>query len=66
MTDLHQAPRASFTDMSTSTKEDWMVIMGQRTELEQALPDRIIEQFGLAQADAVGLLFLPLVAVPIP
>jgi hypothetical protein len=45
MTDLHEAPRASFTDMSTSTKEDWMVIMGQRTELEQALPDRIIEQF---------------------
>ena len=54
MTDLHEAPRASFTDMSTSTKEDWMVIMGQRIELEQALPDRIIEQFEHLRDDYGG------------
>ena len=54
MTDLHEAPRASFTDMSTSTKEDWMVIMGQRIELEQALPDRIIEQFDHLRDDYGG------------
>ena len=54
MTDLHEAPRASFTDMSTSTREDWMVIMGQRTELEQALPDRIIEQFDHLRDDYGG------------
>jgi len=47
-------PRADFTDMAQSTREDWMVIMAQRTELEQGLPDRIIEQFEHLRNDYGG------------
>ena len=45
MADLSQAPRASFTNSSNSTKEDHMIISGQRAALERSVPDRIIEQF---------------------
>ena len=51
---IDPGPRAVFTDMSQSTREDWMVIMGQRTELEQALPDRIIEQMEHLRNDYGG------------
>lgn len=51
---IDPGPRAVFTDMSQSTREDWMVIMGQRTELERALPDRIIEQMEHLRNDYGG------------
>ena len=54
VTDPASAPRASFTDMAESTVEDWQIIMGQRVELEQSLPDRIIEQFGHLRNDYGG------------
>tara|TARA_B100000029_G_scaffold52390_1_gene47633 strand:+ start:723 stop:1301 length:579 start_codon:yes stop_codon:yes gene_type:complete len=54
LTDPAAAPRASFTDMAESTAEDWSIIMGQRAELEQSLPDRIIEQFGHLRNDYGG------------
>jgi len=57
MTDLTEpttAPRASFTDMSKSTPEDWTIIMAQRAELEHSLPNRIIEQFSHLRNDYGG------------
>ena len=34
MTDqIDPGPRAGFTDMALSSKDDWLVIMGQLTEL---------------------------------
>ena len=54
MADLSQAPRASFTDISACTEEDCMIIGSQRAELEQSLPDRIIEQFEHLRNDYGG------------
>jgi predicted HD phosphohydrolase len=54
MADLSQAPRASFTNSSNSTKEDHMIISGQRAALERSVPDRIIEQFEHLQNDYGG------------
>jgi predicted HD phosphohydrolase len=54
MADLSQMPRASFTNSSNSTKEDHMIISGQRAALEQSVPDRIIEQFEHLRNDYGG------------
>ena len=42
MTDIENAPRAAFTSFADSTKEDWELIMSQRSELEAALPLSLI------------------------
>ncbi len=47
-------PRAAFRSFEESTRDDWMLIMSQRGELEAALPDRILEQFGHLRNDYGG------------
>ena len=42
MTDQAAPPRASFRSFEESTKDDWMLIMEQRSELNAALADRIL------------------------
>ena len=54
MTDIENAPRATFTSFADSTKEDWELIMSQRSELEAALPGRILEQLELLRNDYGG------------
>ena len=54
MTDQAAPPRASFRSFEESTRDDWMLIMSQRGELEAALPDRILEQFGHLRNDYGG------------
>ena len=54
MTDIENAPRAAFTSFADSTKEDWELIMSQRSELEAALPGRILEQLELLRNDYGG------------
>jgi len=54
MTDQATPPRASFRSFEESTRDDWMLIMEQRSELEAGLPDRILEQFGHLRDDYGG------------
>ncbi|MEE3212096.1 MAG: phosphohydrolase, partial [Actinomycetota bacterium] len=54
MTDQATPPRASFRSFEESTRDDWMLIMEQRRELEAALAARILEQFEHLRDDYGG------------
>lgn len=47
-------PRASFSDMAASTREDWAIIATQFTEFAGALPDRILQHLKLLEGDFGG------------
>ncbi len=47
-------PRADFTDLATSTQEDWSIIATQFTEFAGLLPDRIMRHLNLLDGDFGG------------
>jgi predicted HD phosphohydrolase len=49
-----QQPRAKFTDMTTSTKQDWDIIAKQFMAFASHLPDRIIQHLKLLEGDFGG------------
>lgn len=49
-----QQPRAEFTDMATSTKQDWGIIAEQFTAFASHLPDRIVQHLKLLEGDFGG------------
>jgi len=54
MSEVTARPRATFTRMEESTAEDWAIISGQHDHLVAALPDRILAQMRLLDADFGG------------
>jgi predicted HD phosphohydrolase len=50
----HDVPRAQFTRLDQSTREDWQILAGGFVELTRGLPDRIIAHLKLLQGDFGG------------
>src|SRR5215470_3122204 len=48
------APRASFTTMEASTKEDWQILSAEFLAYSQRLPDRILAHLRLLDGDYGG------------
>lgn len=46
--------KAAFKAMTTSTKEDWQLIIGEQKSYVEGLPDRITQHLGLLDADFGG------------
>lgn len=47
-------PRARFSDMASSTREDWQIIAAQFMDYAHALPDRILEHLKILEGDFGG------------
>ncbi len=52
MTDT--APRAAFTSMDTSTREEWAIIAGEHEKLVAALADQVLDHLRLLDGDFGG------------
>jgi predicted HD phosphohydrolase len=50
----HDAPRASFSDMASSTKADWQVIGADFLQFVKGLPDRVLAHLKLLDGDCGG------------
>ena len=53
MTDAHE-PRATFTDMSQSTQDDWSIIMTEQVPFARSGGARVIEHLKLLKDDYAG------------
>ncbi|HSW13446.1 MAG TPA: HD domain-containing protein [Solimonas sp.] len=47
-------PRASFTDIASSTERDWKIIIGEALPFIRALPDRVLAHLRLLDGDFGG------------
>lgn len=54
MTTQHDMPRASFSDMASSTKADWQVIGSEFIQFGKGLPDRVMAHLRLLDGDCGG------------
>jgi len=52
--EMSMEPRARFTAMEHSTREDWALIMPEAIKMAQALPDRVLAHLQLLDGDFSG------------